>query len=129
VSRPLGRVDPSVFDRLYASAEPAVREGRQDRDTPPEEGGRWPVSLLMRPPRVAAERLAALAQEAVRFAGPGQFLTAHPTRTDWSTGCARTAPSRRWTSWSTRSSWCGSGTSRAPARDLAVETWDRAPLG
>jgi hypothetical protein len=45
-----------TFDRLFAEGAPLVREGLHQRETPPAEGGRWPVSIVLRPEHTSAER-------------------------------------------------------------------------
>lgn len=68
---------PGKFDQLYDDAVPLIATGRHSRDTVPEEGGRWPVSVALRP---AAEgdlsrRLDELTREASALAGPGHWHT------------------------------------------------------
>lgn len=65
----------AVFDRLFAEGAEAVRAGTHGRDEPPIEGGRWPVSILLRPPEPVRGQLAGLAGEAARPAGVDHFLT------------------------------------------------------
>ena len=52
-----------------------VRQGLHQRETPPVEGGRWPVSIVLRPDHPSAERLERLMTEAESYAGPGHFRT------------------------------------------------------
>jgi hypothetical protein len=65
----------ATFDRLFAEAAPLVSQGEHQCETPPLEGGRWPVSIVLRPDRSCAERLEKLMTEAERSAGPGHFRT------------------------------------------------------
>jgi hypothetical protein len=76
----------STFDRLFAEAEPLVRAQRHQRDAPPRDGGRWPISVVLRPPQdcALAHALDALTREAAAIAGPdhwqtGQLGSAHLT--------------------------------------------------
>lgn len=64
-----------VFDSLFDTGGPAVIAGTHQRDAPPVDGGRWPVSVVAFPPDPMRGRLARWAQEAVRWAGPGHFRT------------------------------------------------------
>ncbi len=70
-----------VFDELFDRAVPVVLAGEHQQDTPPAEGGRWPVTVVCVPPSGVRRRLEELMREAVRVAGPGHFLTG---RTDTS---------------------------------------------
>ena len=48
----------TTFDRLFDEAAPLIRHGRHERDSPPiEPGGRWPVTVVIRPDQAAAARL------------------------------------------------------------------------
>jgi hypothetical protein len=69
------RVSNPVFDDLFARAEPAIRSGAHQRDTPPVDGGRWPVTVLARPPRPVRGHLESVMREALQFAGPDHFVT------------------------------------------------------
>lgn len=64
-----------VFDQLFDSSVDIVRRGEHQRDEPPAEGGRWPVTIVCVPPRDVRERLHVLMREALVHAGPGHFLT------------------------------------------------------
>jgi len=64
-----------VFDELLTAGIPAVRDGSHQRDKPPVDGGRWPVSIVALPPMAARERLAQLMRGALVHAGPGHFTT------------------------------------------------------
>jgi hypothetical protein len=65
----------SRYDELFAEAVPLIREQRHRRETPPTEGGRWPVSVLSRPDPDLAEVLDAVTATLIDFAGPGHFQT------------------------------------------------------
>jgi hypothetical protein len=73
------QVDPATdkFDRLFDEAVPLISSQRHRRDSPPVEGGRWPVSVVLRPPDDSelSRRLDALTSEAAVLAGPGHWLT------------------------------------------------------
>ena len=69
----MGRV--KTFDRLFAEAAPLIRQGLHQRDSPPVEGGRWPVGVVLRPDQASAERLEQLMTEVDALAGPGHFRT------------------------------------------------------
>jgi hypothetical protein len=64
-----------VFSRLFHEAAPALLSGTHRRDSPPVDGGRWPVSVIARPPLPVRSRLEAIMGEAVRYAGPSHFRT------------------------------------------------------
>ncbi|WP_112248191.1 hypothetical protein [Kribbella monticola] len=59
---------------------PLIATGRHRRDTVPEEGGRWPVSVVLRPVAggVLSQNLDALTREAADLAGPGHWHTGQP---------------------------------------------------
>jgi hypothetical protein len=65
------------FDELFASAVPLISSGNHQRDTPPVEGGRWPISVVLRPPGGSAlsHRLDEVTREAAAIAGPGHWQT------------------------------------------------------
>ena len=68
-----------VFDRLFESAAPVIVNGQHERDQPPQEGGRWPVSVVASSaPESFRSRLDAHLTELVTFAGPGHFMTGRP---------------------------------------------------
>jgi hypothetical protein len=54
-----------------------VADGNHNRDTPPVEGGRWPVSVVLRPPTDSplSHILDELTAEAATLAGPGHWQT------------------------------------------------------
>lgn len=65
------------FDQLFTTAVPLIAAGTHDRDQPPREGGRWPVSVVLRPQpdSALAMRLDTLTAEAAELAGPGHWHT------------------------------------------------------
>lgn len=63
----------AVFDSLFVTGARAVLEGRHRRDTVPEEGGRWPVSLIHRP--AIAEQVHTVTEALIPYAGHGHFRT------------------------------------------------------
>lgn len=67
-----------VFDRLFESSVDIVRRGDHQRDEPPTDGGRWPVTVVCVPPSAVRDRVSALMREALVHAGPGHFLTGRP---------------------------------------------------
>ena len=69
----MGRVN--AFDRLFAEAAPLIQQGRHHRDSPPVAGGRWPVSVVLRPDHVCAEGLEQTMTEVEGLAGTGHFRT------------------------------------------------------
>lgn len=64
-----------VFDSLFAAAERRIRAGDHSRDEPPVEGGRWPVTVVARPPLHIRRRLELLMAEVIEWAGPAHFRT------------------------------------------------------
>lgn len=70
-------IQPTKFDQLFAEAAPLIARGHHNRDTAPEEGGRWPVSVVLRPPADSplSQTLDALTAEAATLAGPGHWQT------------------------------------------------------
>ncbi|HEY0472030.1 MAG TPA: hypothetical protein VGD34_10190 [Kribbella sp.] len=65
------------FDTLFEEAAPLISTQRHQRDTPPVEGGRWPVAAVLRPAADSelSRRLDALTNEAAALAGPGHWHT------------------------------------------------------
>lgn len=63
------------FDRLFLQAEPLVMKQQHKRETPPVNGGRWPVSVVLFPDPAAALALHKVMDEALQLAGPGHFQT------------------------------------------------------
>ena len=72
---PPGTGGATTFDRLFAEAAPLIQHGRHQRDSPPIAGGRWPVSVVLRPDRVSAEKLEQAMTEVEGLAGAGHFRT------------------------------------------------------
>lgn len=64
-----------VFDKLLERAVPVVMAGEHQQDTPPTDGGRWPLTVVCVPPVDVRRRLEGLMREVVPIAGPGHFLT------------------------------------------------------
>lgn len=64
-----------TFDRLFAEAAPLVHQGLHQRKTPPVDGGRWPVSVVLRPDHASAERLELTMCEVDDLVGAGHFRT------------------------------------------------------
>jgi len=61
---------------LFALAAPQISAGTHQRDEIPRDGGRWPVSVVLRPsPGPLAYALDKLTQEAAELAGPGHWQT------------------------------------------------------
>jgi hypothetical protein len=79
VSDTLSFVDPqlelSLFDRLFLQAEPAVLNQEHTRETPPVNGGHWPVSVVLFPKSTMALAPHQVMGEALQLAGPGHFHT------------------------------------------------------
>ena len=65
----------TTFDRLFAEAAPLVDQRLHQRDTPPVDGGRWPLSVLLRPGKTSAEKLEQTMAESELYAGSGHFRT------------------------------------------------------
>lgn len=65
----------AIFDRLFAEAAPLIRRGLHDRQTPPVQGGRWPISVVLRPSNLVAVRLQQVMSEVEIYAGPRHFRT------------------------------------------------------
>lgn len=63
------------FEELFDRNAPLILEQRHQRETPPVEGGRWPVSAVIMIGGELGDRLAALTAELVGLTGPGQFHT------------------------------------------------------
>jgi hypothetical protein len=64
-----------TFDRLFADAALLIERGQHLRDCPPAEGGRWPVSVVLRADPASAKRLETAMCEVERCTGPGHFET------------------------------------------------------
>lgn len=65
------------FDQLFDTAVPLIATGRHQRDVLPREGGRWPVSVVLRPPvdSPLSRQLDALTSGAAALAGPDHWQT------------------------------------------------------
>ncbi|MDW5323668.1 hypothetical protein [Plantactinospora sp. KLBMP9567] len=68
----------AAFDRLFARGRDAVLAGSHYRDSPPVDGGRWGLSVVLPPDPPCAGRLAAVAAEALAVAGPDHWPTGAP---------------------------------------------------
>jgi hypothetical protein len=70
-------IQPTKFDHLFTEATPLIAHGNHNRDTPPAEGGRWPVSVVLRPPATSplSQTLDHLTAEAATLAGSGHWQT------------------------------------------------------
>ena len=69
----MGRV--RTFDRLFAEAAPLIQQGLHERESPPVDGGRWPVSVVLRPDQASAERLEETMAAVEQLAGARHFRT------------------------------------------------------
>ncbi|MBN1173078.1 MAG: hypothetical protein JXA67_12960 [Micromonosporaceae bacterium] len=67
-----------TFDRLFDRGRSAVLSGSHYRDSPPVEGGRWGLSVVLRPDQDTAAGLAALTGQALAVAGQEHWPTGHP---------------------------------------------------
>ncbi|GAA3767766.1 hypothetical protein GCM10022225_62770 [Plantactinospora mayteni] len=56
-----------AFDRLFGRGRDAVLAGTHYRDSPPVDGGRWGLSVVLLPDPACAARLAAVTAELLRF--------------------------------------------------------------
>src|SRR5260221_14478548 len=64
------------FDRLFADGSRAVLADAVHRETPPvEDGPRWGMSVVLRPDRLTASPLAALAEDGIELAGVRHWPT------------------------------------------------------
>jgi len=65
------------FDQLFDRAAPLIAAGDHQRDALPQDGGRWPVSVALRPPRddLLSRHLDDLTAEAADLAGPDHWHT------------------------------------------------------
>ncbi|MDG4789349.1 hypothetical protein O7626_26070 [Micromonospora sp. WMMD1102] len=68
----------AAFDRLFARGSAAVLAGTHYRDSPPVDGGRWGLSIVLPPDPESTVRLAAVTAEALAVAGPGHWPTGSP---------------------------------------------------
>ena len=65
----------TTFDRLFAQAAPRIALGRHEREHPPVDGGRWPLSVVLHPDKACSERLEQVMTQVEKLAGPGHFRT------------------------------------------------------
>jgi hypothetical protein len=65
----------TTFDRLFAQAAPKIALGRHEREHPPVDGGRWPLSVVLHPDKACSKRLEQLMTQVEKLAGPGHFRT------------------------------------------------------
>jgi hypothetical protein len=65
----------AAFDRLFERGRAAVLSGTHHRDTPPVDGGRWGLSVVLVPEGDPARRLAEVTAEAMDMVGPGHWPT------------------------------------------------------
>jgi hypothetical protein len=65
----------TVFDRLFDDASPLIRQGLHQRDSPSVEGGRWGVSVVLRPDPASAVNLERAMAEVEGLVGVGHFRT------------------------------------------------------
>ncbi|GAB3738284.1 2'-5' RNA ligase family protein [Microlunatus parietis] len=63
------------FEELFDRNAPLIMEQRHQRETPPVEGGRWPVSAVIMIDGALGARLDLLTAELAELAGPGHFHT------------------------------------------------------
>lgn len=63
------------FDALFDRGRSAVLAGSHHRDSPPAEGGRWGMSVVLTPDDKVADRLDALTAEAMAVAGQAHWPT------------------------------------------------------
>ncbi|MFC7548881.1 hypothetical protein [Plantactinospora sp. GCM10030261] len=66
------------FDRLFEMGARAVRAGTHHRDSPPVDGGRWGVSVILPPDRASTARLAEATSAAMSVAGRHHWPTGSP---------------------------------------------------
>jgi len=62
---------------LFTTAAPQIAQGTHQREELPKDGGRWPLSVVLRPPQdcALAHALDALTTDAAALAGPGHWET------------------------------------------------------
>jgi hypothetical protein len=66
------------FDALFERGASAVRTGSHYRDTPPVEGGRWGMSVVLVPNAVGIRQLAAITQQVIVLTGGDHWPTGDP---------------------------------------------------
>ncbi|WP_353354381.1 2'-5' RNA ligase family protein [Intrasporangium sp. DVR] len=64
-----------VFDQLFDAAVPHVLNRTHQQDVPPVDGGRWPVTVVARPPSAVRDALEELMRDGITTAGAGHFVT------------------------------------------------------
>lgn len=65
-----------VFDRLFERPAIRILEGNHDREQPPADGGRWPVSVVASgAPQTFLLQLQHLLAQITELAGPDHFMT------------------------------------------------------
>ena len=67
-----------TFDKLFDRGRSAVLSGSHYRDSPPVEGGRWGLSVVLRPDDAIADSLAALTGQVLTVTGGGHWPTGNP---------------------------------------------------
>jgi hypothetical protein len=65
----------TAFDRLFDKTSPLIQQGLHERDSPLVDGGRWGVSVVLRPDHASAVKLERTMAEVEGLVGPGHFLT------------------------------------------------------
>ncbi len=68
----------AAFDRLFERGREAILAGTHYCDTPPVDGGRWGLSVVLQPDTACTARLAAVTAEALAIAGVGHWPTGAP---------------------------------------------------
>ncbi|MEQ4305069.1 hypothetical protein ABNF97_27435 [Plantactinospora sp. B6F1] len=68
----------AAFDRLFARGRAALLAGTNHCDSPPVDGGRWGLSVVLPPDPACAARLAAVTAEASAVTGPEHWPTGSP---------------------------------------------------
>jgi hypothetical protein len=68
-----------IFDQLFERSAPLVLDGKHQREEPPVDGGRWPVSVVATGAFASYRAgLARLLTELIPYAGSGHFMTGRP---------------------------------------------------
>lgn len=68
----------AAFDRLFDRGRIAVQAGTHYSDSPPVDGGRWGMSVVLQPEGICAVRLAEVTAEALSVAGVDHWPTGGP---------------------------------------------------
>jgi hypothetical protein len=66
------------FDELFAAGSRAVLEGAHHSDTPPADGGRWGLAVVLRPQPPCLDAFAALTTQILDIAGGHHWPTGSP---------------------------------------------------